>query len=275
MYLITTSSPRAHAAVVIIFAVYVNCVIVGAEAAYLNNTPFLYTNNCCTVPEGAEYAGPARVKLVCPAVALKTSSLTRGPVTVIVPPLDPVVSVTLRLLSKLKVTPVPPVVFVVSTAVVLDPAPTPSKPSLSVSPSTSEALTVMFVDVPVRETLVPAVRVTSVPLDEFIVNGDDVPVTDRSVPGPDDAAIVMVLPVSVMAIFAPAAIVTGVDPPVFELMIEVEAVPAPTVKDPSFVSDKSPVLEITVPVTLMPVPAVYVVPLSVAGAQVVPFHFRT
>lgn len=196
------------------------------------------------------------VKEVCPAVALNNSSLTRGPVTLIVPPLAPVVSVTLRLLSKLKVTPVPPVVFVVSIEVVPVPAPTPIKPSLSVSPSTSEALTVIFVDVPVRETFVPAVRVTSVPLDEFKVSGEDVPDTDRSVPGPDAAAIVMVFPTSDRVTLAPAEIVTGVDPPVFELMIEVVAVPAPTVKEPSFASDKSPVFEITVPVTLMPVPAV-------------------
>jgi len=87
---------------------------------------------------------------------------------------------------------------------------------------------VMLDEVPASAMFDPAVSVKSAPLDEFIVNGEEVPLTDRSVPGPDEAAIVIVLPDSVMATFAPALKVTPVEPVVLELIMEVEAVPAPS-----------------------------------------------
>lgn len=196
------------------------------------------------------------MKFVWFAVATNASSLTRGPTTLIVPPLELVVSVTERLLSKLNVTPVPPMVLVVTTEVVPVPAATPNKPSLSVSPSTSDDVMVILDEVPARVMLDPAVMVTSVPLEELSVNGEEVPLTERSVPGPEAAAMVMVLPVSDNVTFAPADKVTAGEPVVFELIMDVEAVPAPTDNEPSFELDKSPVLLITVPVTSIPVPAV-------------------
>ena len=69
--------------------------------------------------------------------------------------------------------------------------------------------------------------------------------------------------------------VTPVAPAVVEVSTEVVLDPAETPGIPSFVSERSPVLAITVPTTLIPVPAVYVVPASAAGAQAVPFHFST
>ena len=70
------------------------------------------------------------------------------------------------------------------------------------------------------------------------------------------APIVIVLESSVSVMPVLAAMVTGVEPDVLELITEVDPVPAPTVNPPSFVSDKSPVFPMTVPTTEMPVPAV-------------------
>ena len=53
--------------------------------------------------------------------------------------------------------------------------------SLVVEPSTSVAEMVMFVPLAENETMPPAVNVTSLPVDEFNVTGDDVPVKLKSV----------------------------------------------------------------------------------------------
>ena len=67
---------------------------------------------------------------------------------------------------------------------------------------------------------------------------------------------VITFPASLIERPVEAVNVTSVDPVVFELITEVVPVPAVTVRDPSFVFNRSPVFVIMVPVTSIPVPAV-------------------
>ena len=66
---------------------------------------------------------------------------------------------------------------------------------------------------------------------------------------------VIVSPVSEMERPVPAVIVTFVEPDVLDCITDVVPVPARTVRLPSFVAERSPVLVIVVPVMEMPVPA--------------------
>ena len=152
--------------------------------------------------------------------------------------------------AALIVTPVAPDVLDVITDDVAPPAPTPNVPSLVTLPSTSVAVMVMLVPVALNETIPPAVNVTSVPVDEFNVTGDDAPENVKSVPVAV-AAIVIVFPDSVTVIPVPPEIVTTPEPDVLELMVDVFAPPAPTLNDPSLVT--SPSTSVAVMVMLVPV----------------------
>ena len=67
---------------------------------------------------------------------------------------------------------------------------------------------VALLAVPAKVMPVPAVRVTSVPLELFTVSGEEVPDIERSVPLPDVAAMVTMpsapVPVVVRVTFAPS-----------------------------------------------------------------------
>jgi hypothetical protein len=81
---------------------------------------------------------------------------------------------------------------------------------------------VMFPDVALNPIPVPAVNVTSVPVELFNVYGDDAPLNERSVPPPPPvAAMVTVLPDRVAVMPEPALIVTVVP----FVMVDVPAVP--------------------------------------------------
>ncbi len=76
----------------------------------------------------------------------------------------------------------------------------------------------MFPDVAVMVTIPPCVNVTSVPVELFNVTGELVPVTERSVPPPEVAAIVTIpadpVPEVVRVTFAPST--NWIDPPLFD-----------------------------------------------------------
>ena len=159
------------------------------------------------------------------------------------PPPD-VAAIVIVLPDSVTVTLAPPAITTLDDPDVLDeiseslapPAATVNDPSLVKLPSTSVAVIVMLPDVAENDKMPPAVNVTSVPVDEFNVTGDDAPVNVKSAPPPDDAAIVIVLPTSVTVTLAPPAMVTSVDPDVLDDMVDVLAPPAPTVNDPSLVT---------------------------------------
>ena len=122
-----------------------------------------------------------------PAATLNDPSLvtlpsTSVPVNVIDPPFDDVVSEILMIPAALTVTPVAPDVLDKITDDDAPPAPTPNVPSLVTLPSTSVPVMVIFPDDADNVTIPPAVNVTSDPVDEFNVTGDDVPVNVKSVP---------------------------------------------------------------------------------------------
>ena len=111
----------------------------------------------------------------------------------------------------------------------------------------------MLPDVAENVTIPPAVNVTSVPVDEFNVTGDDAPENVKSADPPPVAAIVIVDPDSVTVTLAPPEMTTAVEPDVLDVIWESLAPPAATVNDPSLV---------TLPST------------SVPGAHAEPFHFK-
>jgi hypothetical protein len=90
-----------------------------------------------------------------------------------------------RIPAAVNVTSVEPDVFDEITDVVPVPAPTVNDPSLVTLPSTSVAVIVMLPDVAENETIPPAVNVTSVPVLEFSVTGDDAPENVKSVVPPE------------------------------------------------------------------------------------------
>ena len=138
------------------------------------------------------------------------------------------------------VTSVDPDVLDEITDVVDVPANTVNDPSLVTLPSTSVAVMVMLVPVALNVTIPPAVNVTSVPVDEFNVTGDDAPENVKSVtPAPGVAEIVIVLPDSVTVTLVPPAITTLDDPDVLDEISESFPPPANTVNDPSLVTSPS------------------------------------
>ena len=96
------------------------------------------------------------------------------------------------------VEPAVPTVLIPPPAIVMDPPPSDNVVvfaatesvcnSLVTLPSTSVAVMVKSPDVPVNVTMPAAVNVTSVPVDEFNVTGDDAPVNVKSVAPPPPTA---------------------------------------------------------------------------------------
>ena len=80
--------------------------------------------------------------------------------------------------------------------------------SLETEPSTSVAVIVMFPEVALRETIPPWVKVTSVPVEELSVTGEEAPEKVKSEPPPEVAAIVTIplspVPEVVSVIFEPS-----------------------------------------------------------------------
>ena len=179
-----------------------------------------------------------------------TDPSTSVAVIVIVPPFDDVVSDNAMIPPAANVTPFAPDVFDVIIDVVAMPAATPKIPSFVIDPSTStDAIVTMPSNVvPVVVNVMPDpsanctdppdadnVTVCVVAFDVF----ENVCNSLETDPSTSVAVNVMTLPDSDIDNTPAAVNVTSVEPDVFDEIIDVVPLPAPTVNEPSLETDPS------------------------------------